>query len=129
MLTRNLHLYIQTAWQIKTKWSFQHSWHEAAHKKKKKKKRVLSQKRVLVHNKGTELIIETLSGLGPEKNETLFYGRADLPSRVGWSGRFFLNIFFHSGGKNYPKNKKISPKFWENILNYFQIFSAKFVIF
>ena len=82
--------------------------------------------------------------------QTLFYGRTDLPSRVGGSiGRFlflflwgclfvclfvcfvlFLFYFFISGSKNDPKNTKISEKnlaffvekFWENTLTFFQKF-------
>ena len=69
--------------------------------------------------------------------ETLFYGRTDLPSRVGRSGHFFFFffiIFFFSGGKNdsHKKHKNI-PKnlmfFWGKLrkknLVTFQKFPAK----
>ena len=66
----------------------------------------------------------------------------DLPSRVGRSGIFCFVLFFGfffsyflkiSGSKNDIKNTKFSKtnltlfaeKFWENILTYFQEFSAK----
>ena len=43
------------------------------------------------------------------KKETLFYGRADLQSRVDWSGHFF----FLSGGKNdFRKNTRITQEIW-----------------
>ena len=47
-----------------------------------------------------------------KKRNPVFYGRMDLPSRVGWSGHFFFfNIFFLSGCKNdSPKNTKIFQK-------------------
>ena len=51
----------------------------------------------------------------------MFYGRKDLPSRVGRAGFFFffLIIFFViSGSKNDPKKTKISKK--KNIWHFFR---------
>ena len=52
------------------------------------------------------------NAIRPRKKETLFYGRMDLPRRVGRDLFFFLN-FLLSGGKNdSPKKKKKIPKVW-----------------
>ena len=76
-----------------------------------------------------------LSLVGPLAPGPLFYWWADLPSRVGQSGINNFYFFLFSGSKNYPKNMKISKKKknqtflaeknWENVLTYFQTFSAK----
>ena len=63
---------------------------------------------------------------------TVFYGWTDLPSRVGWSGVSFFSFFFFMVVKTtlktqYSKKNQtvFAEKFWENILTYFQKFSAK----
>ena len=49
-----------------------------------------------------------LIGKATKKKETLFYGRTDLPSRVGWWGDFLKILFMVP--KNDPKDMKISRK-------------------
>ena len=46
----------------------------------------------------------------PRKKETRFYGRTDLPSRVGRSGHFFLNILFSFWKQKWPSKTTESPK-------------------
>ena len=52
-----------------------------------------------------------------------FTGQTDLPSRVGRSGLFFLNIFFLSDGKNdSPKSKKKKKKKKSHLFFFFFFF-------
>ena len=74
-----------------------------------------------------------------KKKNTLFYGRTDLPSRVGQSVRLFLFLcvclflFLFLVAKMTLKTLKFQPKnltffaetFWENMLTYFQKLSGK----
>ena len=64
------------------------------------------------------------------KKKTLFYGRADLPNRVGRSGFFFFNFFFNFWCKNYLKTpvfRKKSDFLCKNFLKrYFDLFSTFF---
>ena len=72
-----------------------------------------------------------------KKRKPLFYGRVDLPSRVGWSGLFFcfLFFFFKFLVQYYLKNTEFSGKksdfFLQKILKkifwfIFNIFQIKF---
>ena len=66
--------------------------------------------------------------LRPRKKETLFYGRTDLPSRVGRSGLFFQIIFFFFlVVKMSPlKTQKSLKKMWQFFDKYFGKFSVIF---